>query len=144
MKIDDNLVLSVAVTIGGRLSPDRYRLLSKIQLAEPGKGCHPGLMRNYLADGTCGDDAVSIVIPDYRDLWGFDLRQYQIHARFILLDTVTGYRSQYQSCSTIIKARGYEPNGLLIFGFGIYCKCAIFSDTVTSKCRYSLGIGASP
>lgn len=105
VKIDDNLVLSVAVTIGGRLSPDRYRLLSKIQLAEPGKGCHPGLMRNYLADGTCGDDALSIVIPDYRDLWGFDLRQYQIHARFILLDTVTGYRSQYQSCSTIIKAR---------------------------------------
>jgi len=60
---------------------------------------------NYLADGTCGDDALSIVIPDYRNLWGFDLMQYQIHARFILLDTVTGYRSQYQSCSTIIKAQ---------------------------------------
>ena len=37
-----------------------------------------------------------IVIPGYADIWGLRLDKYQIHARFILLDTVTGYRSQYQ------------------------------------------------
>ena len=42
----------------------------------------------------------------YRRLrWGFELEQYQVYARFILLDTVTGYRSQYQEGAFIIKAR---------------------------------------
>ena len=77
----------------------------KVQLAEPGKGCHPGLMRNFLADGYCSDDAVFIVIPGYRDIWGFELGQYQVHIRFILLDIVTGYRSQYQQNSFLISAR---------------------------------------
>ena len=29
-------------------------------------------------------------------IWGFDLDQFQVYARFILLDGFTGYRSQYQ------------------------------------------------
>lgn len=93
---DGSLIIPAMVTLGGHKDPDRYRLLSKIQLAEPGRGCHPGLMRNFLADGSCGDEAVSIVIPGYTDIWGLRLDKYQIHARFILLDTVTGCRSQYQ------------------------------------------------
>jgi len=32
----------------------------------------------------------------FSDIWGLRLDKYQIHARFILLDTVTDYRSQYQ------------------------------------------------
>ena len=32
----------------------------------------------------------------FSDIWGLRLDKYQVHARFILLDTVTGYRSQYQ------------------------------------------------
>lgn len=36
----------------------RYRLLAKLQLTEPGKGRHPGLLRNYLADANC--DAAQI------------------------------------------------------------------------------------
>lgn len=93
---DGSLIIPAMVTLGGHKDPDSYRLLSKIQLAEPGRGCHPGLMRNFPADGSCGDEAVSIVMPGYTDIWGIRLDKYQIHARFILLDTVTGYRSQYQ------------------------------------------------
>ena len=32
----------------------------------------------------------------FSDIWGLRLDKYHIHARFILLDTVTGCRSQYQ------------------------------------------------
>ena len=35
----------------------------------------------------------------------FILDQYQVYARFILLDSVTGYRSQYHEASFIMKAR---------------------------------------
>ncbi len=101
---DGRLMIPAVVTLGGRQDPDRYRLLAKIQLAEPGRGCHPGLMRNFLADGSCGDDAVSIVIPGYADIWGLRLDSYQVHVRFILLDTVTGYRSQYQQGTCLVKA----------------------------------------
>ncbi len=45
-----------------------------------------------------------IIIPGFRDIWGFNLSQYQVHARLILLDTVTGYRSQYQQGAFLIRA----------------------------------------
>lgn len=99
------LIIPAVVSIHKNLCPEKYRLLTKVQLAEPGKGCHPGLMRNFLTDGYCSDDAVFIVIPGYRDIWGFELGQYQVHIRFILLDIVTGYRSQYQQNSFLISAR---------------------------------------
>lgn len=104
-KENGTLIIPAVVSIHKNLCPEKYRLLTKVQLAEPGKGCHPGLMRNFLADGYCSDDAVFIVIPGYRDIWGFELGQYQVHIRFILLDIVTGYRSQYQQNSFLISAR---------------------------------------
>ena len=48
---------------------------------------------------------VSIVIPGYVERWGYDLDKYQVYARFVLLDTVTGHGSQYQEGAFIIKAR---------------------------------------
>lgn len=48
---------------------------------------------------------VSIVIPGYTERWGYELDKYQVYARFVLIDTVTGYRSQSQDYSKIIIAR---------------------------------------
>lgn len=83
--------------------PERYRLLAKIQLTEPGRGCHPGMLRNYLADELCGTDPVHVRIPDYVSRAAAALNQYQVYCRFILLDTVTGYRSQYHKESFLIE-----------------------------------------
>ncbi len=82
-----------------------YRLLAKIQLTESGRGCHPGMLRNYLADELCGTDPVHVRIPDYVSLAAAALNQYQVYCRFILLDTVTGYRSQYHKESFLIVCR---------------------------------------
>ena len=45
------------------------------------------------------------MIPGYAERWGYELDKYQVYVRFVLIDTVTGYRSQSQDYSTIIFAR---------------------------------------
>lgn len=80
----------------------RYRLLCKLFLTRPGAGRNPGKLRNYLAVGTAGDPVVTATIPDYVSVSGLDLPAYQVHGRFVLLDTKTGYRSQYLAVSDLI------------------------------------------
>lgn len=80
-------------------------MLAKIQLTESGRGCHLGMLRNYLADELCGTDPVHVRIPDYVSRAAAALNQYQVYCRFILLDTVTGYRSQYHKESFLIVCR---------------------------------------
>ena len=65
-------------------------------------GWDTGALRNYLAEGTANDAEVTTCIPDYISVRGLDLQSYQIYARCILLDTRTGYRSQYLAVSGII------------------------------------------
>ena len=95
--VEGMLVLPVSVVIDAAFTPERFRLLAKIQLTEPGRGRNPGKMRNVLADRPCGSASVNLfVVPS---IWGLSLQKYQVHSRFILLDTVTGYRSQYHQQS---------------------------------------------
>ena len=84
-------------------SEDRYRLLTKVQLASPGRGLSTGDLRNFLAEGTANDAAVTSCIPNYKSIWNLVLESYQIHARCILLDTRTGYRSQFLAISGVIE-----------------------------------------
>ncbi len=85
------------------LDPEsRYRLLTKIQLTRPGAGRSPGKMINYLAEGSANDPSVTSFIPGYKVVSGFDLDAYQVHARCILLDTKTGYRSQFLAISGVV------------------------------------------
>ena len=80
----------------------RYRLLTKIQLTNPGGGRNPGKMRNFMAERSGNDAAHTVRISDYVSIWGLDLPSYQVYARFILLDTKTGYRSQYLAVSGVV------------------------------------------
>ena len=106
--------------------PERYALLCKVQLTDAGKGCNPGKMRNILAEETenetdadvspasaavCDasnpDNAVNsriifLAIPDYRIFSGICADRYSLHIRYMLIDRLTGYRSQYQKLSTAI------------------------------------------
>ena len=83
--------------------PDgRYRLLTKVQLTRPGAGRNPGAMRNFLAEVTARSESQTVAIPGYKSIWGLDLESYQVHARCILLDTETGYRSQFVPISGIV------------------------------------------
>lgn len=105
VKDGGNLVLSATVTISDELDAGRYLLLVKLQLTEPWKGRNPGLMRNFLARENCDVKDARIVVPGYTSIWGIDLEEYMVHARFILLDRVTGYRSQAHPASFPIRVQ---------------------------------------
>ena len=91
----DNLRLRFRVWFENCPTPERYHLLMKIQLTEPGRGKNGGKLRNFLATGPCsaGDSTVDFLIRNYRDIWGFDLSDYQAHCQYLLLDRQTGYRN---------------------------------------------------
>ncbi len=77
--------------------------VQKNRLLGYGMNCwDTGALRNYLAEGTANDAEVTTCIPDYISVCGLDLQSYQIYARCILLDTRTGYRSQYLAVSGIL------------------------------------------
>ena len=41
-------------------------------------------------------------VTGYTSIYGLDLDSYQVHARCILLDTKTGYRSQFFAVSGVV------------------------------------------
>ena len=102
--IDGGLLrLRFRLTLCGTNDAERYRVLGKIQIGEPGCGRNPGLMRNCLSEsipaGNCS--VIEFLVPDATPT----LEMKQLHLRYLLLDTKTGYRSQYHSLSTYIKAQ---------------------------------------
>ena len=54
------------------------------------------------AGGTWAATASSAHITGYTSISGLDLDSYQVHARCILLDTRTGYRSQFFAVSGVV------------------------------------------
>ena len=91
--------LRYKLTLCGTSKFSRYRVLGKIQITEPGAGCHPGLMRNYLSQSVPDESCSEILFTIPRER--MDLETFQIQVRYLLLDTVTGYRSQYHSVSAL-------------------------------------------
>ena len=102
---NSDLVLRFSLFVGDTEHPLRYRALGKIQLVEEGRGCHPGKLRNFLSVEASPDPQnprnILFTIPDYRSLWNLDLPAYTLHMRYLLLDTLTGYRNLHKklSCS---------------------------------------------
>lgn len=89
------------------IQASRYQILMKVQLAKPGYGKKPGLMRNFLATAPCsnGEGTASFLIDDFIARWGLDLDEYQVHCRYVLLDRETGYRNIHSPLSFLIKLR---------------------------------------
>lgn len=113
---ESDLILYMHVLLGDTLEPERYRLMTKIQFTSPGRGRQPGYMRSHIASANClGNDCiVQVPVSDYASKWELDLNSYQIHMRYLLIDTVTGYRSQCRRISFLmgLEMRG-ESSGIL-------------------------------
>lgn len=95
-----DLLLKFSLFVGSADDPMRYRTLGKIQLVRPGRGCHPGKLRNYLSVEASPDPQSSRIIifniSDYRSVWDLDLPEYTFHIRYLLIDTITGFRNNPQ------------------------------------------------
>ncbi len=94
-----DMELRFRLTVLGTEEPSRYRVIGKIQIDAPGVGRNPGMMRNFLSPSVPSGavSEVAFTVPRKR----FDIAVFQLHIRYLLLDTVTGYRSQYHTLSTV-------------------------------------------
>ncbi|MCQ2155236.1 MAG: hypothetical protein MJY55_05440 [Bacteroidales bacterium] len=100
----DTLKIKLRVKLGRNVIPSRYRLLLKLQLTRPGAGRQPGYLRNFLAAENCRslDGTVEVLVPNYRDIWELDLKTYQVHCRYLLIDSETGYRNNFRKKSFLM------------------------------------------
>ena len=104
-EIDGELLkLRFRLTLCGAGEPERYRVLGKFQLGEPGCGRNPGLMRNCLSESIPSGECSVIEFLVLDNVPSLEMKQ--LHLRYLLLDTKTGYRSQYHSLSAIAKCFG--------------------------------------
>lgn len=87
------------IAAGTELS--RYRLLGKIQLVPPGKGSNPGLMRTYIAEDI-RKTGQSSKLCRFSIPVSMPAQEFQLHAKLLLLDSSSGYRSQWQKCSQVL------------------------------------------
>ena len=95
------LLLGFHILMPDDVEAGRYWLYARIQLAKPGGGVRPGLMRNYLATAGCqaGESVVEVEVPDYAGAWDLDLQAYKVHTRYLLIDSRLGYRNTYRRLS---------------------------------------------
>lgn len=98
------LEISFSVSFLEPCFPGRYRLLTRIQLAPLGRGCRPGYMRNILASEFSQDNpsVVTVKVENYRDKWNIFSNAFQLHAKYLLIDTQTDYRDLYRRYSAQI------------------------------------------
>ncbi len=100
----DTLCIKLRTQLERNVIPSRYRVAVRIQLTTPGSGRRPGYLRSYIAAENCvsTDCVVEVRVPDYKDVWDLDLQEYQVHMRYFLIDTETGYRNNYKKKSFVI------------------------------------------
>lgn len=89
--VEDDLCLKMNLSMDDE--QNRYRLMGKIFLTSPGKGCKTSKLRTFIA---CGD---SFIIPDFRKSYKIEGDSCQVHLRYFLIDSVTGFRCDFKKTS---------------------------------------------
>ena len=102
---DSDLQMTFRCLLPECSDPMRYRVVLKLQLTEPGRGRNDGYLRTFLALSNCSftDAEVRFVISDFRNLWSAVGPSYQVHCRYLLIDTQTGYRNIYKKTSFLME-----------------------------------------
>lgn len=103
-----DLVLKFRVMLPECHNPERYRLMTRLQFTNPGRGRQPGYLRSHIAVDNCtsSDCAVEVPVADYIRKWDLELLEYQVHCRYLLIDTKTGYRCNFKKISFAITIPG--------------------------------------
>lgn len=98
------LLLRLRTLLDGCENPARYRVAVRLQLTAPGRGRQPGYLRSFVASANCTaeDCIVEIVVPGYKDIWDLEMVSYQVHMRYFLIDSETGYRNIFKKKSFLI------------------------------------------
>ena len=90
-----SVTLHCRLTLQNTDNPARWHVSAKIQLTAPGVGCDPGRMRTFM--GIRGQqDEIVFNVPRTA------IAVYQVHLRYRLIDTVTGYRNNWHKIEDAI------------------------------------------
>ena len=95
--VGDDLLLRVSVVGLEYVSASRYWLYGRVQLTAIGKGASSRVPRkSVLSSSSCESLPVELVVPDWRSVWPELAGEgcFLVHGSYVLLDAVTGYRSQ--------------------------------------------------
>ena len=100
----DTLCIKLRTRLERNVDPSRYRVAVRLQLTSPGSGRRPGYLRFFIATDNCtsSDCVVEIPVPGYKDIWNLDLTSYQVHMRYLLIDSKTGYRNTFKKKSFLM------------------------------------------
>lgn len=104
--VNDNLILNVAVTGLEHVERSRYRLYGRLQLVEAGRGLGgKSMWKSVLATEFSSLSVAELIVANWQSIWPerAEKSSFGLHGKFVLLDTVTGYRSQKVSVSEIVK-----------------------------------------
>ena len=89
----ESVTLHCRLTLQNTDNPARWHVSAKIQLTAPGVGCDPGKMSTYLGVRSSENEIVfNVPRPD--------IEGYQVHLRYRLIDSVTGYRNNWKKNTT--------------------------------------------
>ena len=93
--------LQISFRIIGDDISEYIRILAKIQLTATGYSAHRGKFRSYV--GMLNDNRhVSFVLHNYLDIYNLDLKEYQVHIKYFLIDAKSGHRSMENPLSISI------------------------------------------
>lgn len=99
------LVLRMSVAGLESVEASQYRLYGRVQLTELGKGVSSRVAKkSVLASSPCSMSPVALEVADWRAMWPsvVELSSFRVHGSFVLLDAVTGYRSQKHTVSGVV------------------------------------------
>ena len=95
--VGDDLLLRVSVVGLEYVSASRYWLYGRVQLTAIGKGASSRVPRkSVLSLESCASSPAELVVLNWRSVWPelAGVGCFLVHGSYVLLDAVTGYRSQ--------------------------------------------------
>ena len=102
----EDLVLRLSVAGLEYVEASRYWLYGRVQLVEAGRGLSSRVpWKSVLASGPCSASPVEVVLSEFRSVWPAvdGAAVIGVNMRFVLLDAVTGYRSQKHRKSCVVE-----------------------------------------
>ena len=102
----EDLVLRLSVAGLEYVDASRFWVYDRVQLVVAGRGLSSRVpWRSVLASGPCSTSPVEVVLSEFRSVWPAvdGTSVLGVNMRFVLLDAVTGYRSQKHRKSFVVE-----------------------------------------
>lgn len=104
----EDLVLRFSVAGLEYVEASRYWLYGRVQLVEAGRGKSSRVpWKSVLVSGPCSCGVAEMVVPEFRSVWPAvdGVSVIGVNVSFVLLDALTGYRSQRQCGKWTVELR---------------------------------------